>query len=73
LGKLESACTFEVEPANSPKELGRSLHAARNQVKSTMTDIEKSLLSIGTYRRRVKMRERHQKRLEKIRKKRLGK
>jgi hypothetical protein len=73
MGKLESACTFELELANSPKEMGRSLHATRNQIKSSMTDIEKNLLSIRAYRRKVKAREKHQKQLEKIRKKRLGK
>jgi hypothetical protein len=73
LGKLESACTLELDGTSSPKELGRSIRIARNQIQSTMADIQKNLRSFRQYRQKEKARERHQKRLEKLRKKRLEK
>lgn len=73
LGKLESACTLELDGTSSPQELGRSIRIARNQIQSTMADIQKNLRSFRQYRQKEKARERHQKRLEKLRKKRLGK
>jgi CHASE3 domain sensor protein len=73
LGKLESACTLEMDSAGSPKDIGRSVHAVRNQIKSSMTDIENNLRSFRAYRRKERAREKHRKHLEKIRKKRLGK
>lgn len=73
LGKLESACTFEMESASSPREIGRSIHIARNQIKTSIADAENSLRSFREYRRKKKERENYQKRLEKTRKKRLGK
>jgi len=73
LGKLESACTFEMDLASSPKEIGRSIHIARNQIKSSIADIENNLRSFRQYRRKEKAREEHQKRLDMMRKKRLGK
>lgn len=73
LGKLESACTFEMEGASSPKEIGRSIHITRNQIQSTISDIEKELRSFRQYRRKEKATEKHAKHLDKMRKKRLGK
>jgi hypothetical protein len=73
LGKLESTCTLELDGTSSPKELGRSIRITRNQIQSTMADIQKNLRSFRQYRQKEKTRERHQKRLEKLRKKRLGK
>jgi hypothetical protein len=72
LGKVESACTFEMESADSPQKIGKSIHIARNQVKSCMADVEMNLRSSRTYRRIQREREKQRKRLEKIRKKRLG-
>ena len=72
LGKLESACTLEMEPADSPQTMGKSIHVARNKLKSCMTDVEKNLRSSRTYRRIQREREKQRKRLEKTRKKRLG-
>ena len=73
LGKLESTCTFEMEGTSSPKEIGRSIHIVRNQIKSTVSDIENNLRSFRQYRRKQKAREKHQKHLAEVRKKRLGK
>ncbi|MBW2123283.1 MAG: hypothetical protein JRH07_15780 [Deltaproteobacteria bacterium] len=41
LGKVESACTFEIEGASSPKQTGKAIHIARNQIKSTISDAGK--------------------------------
>ncbi|NIQ39040.1 MAG: hypothetical protein GTN81_10675 [Proteobacteria bacterium] len=73
LGKLESACTFEMDIGKSPKNIGKSIHIARNQIKSSISELEKTLRSFRRYRREEKARERHWKRVEKVRKKRLGK
>lgn len=73
LGKLESACTFEMDTARSPEEIGKSIHIARNQIKSSITDLENNLRSFREYRQREKSREKHVKHLEKMRKRRLGK
>jgi len=72
LGKLESACTFEMDVARSPEDIGRSIHAARNQIKSSIADLDTGLRSIREYRRKEKARRRHMKHLEKSRKKRMG-
>ena len=73
LGKIESACTFELEMARSPEELGKSIRGVRNQIKSSISDVEKNLQSFKMYRQREKARQKHKKQIEKIRKKRLGK
>ena len=73
LGKLESACTYELDLARSPQDLGKSIRGVRNQIKLSTSDIEKNLRSFRAYRRKEKAREKHRKQLEKIRKKRLGK
>ncbi len=39
LGKIESACTFEMELETSLKDIGRSIHIARNHIKSSIADI----------------------------------
>jgi hypothetical protein len=73
LGKLESACTYELDLARSPQELGKSIRGVRNQIKFSVSDVEKNLRSFRAFRRKEKAREKHRKQLEKIRKKRLGK
>ena len=73
LGKLESACTYELDLARSPQDFGKSIRGVRNQMKFSVSDIEKNLRSFRTFRRKEKAREKHRKQLEKIRKKRLGK
>ena len=73
LGKVESACTFELEMAHSPQELGKSIRGVRNQIKSSISDVEKNLQSFKMYRQREKARQKHKKQIEKIRKRRLGK
>jgi len=73
LGKLESACTYELDLARSPQDFGKSIRVGRNQMKFSGSDIEKNLRSFRGFRRKEKAREKHRKQLEKIRKKRLGK
>ena len=73
LGKLESACTLEMEGKSSPPQIAKSIRVARNQIQSTMADLVKNLRSFPEYRRKEKTRERQRKHLEKLRKKRLGK
>ncbi|NIQ38255.1 MAG: hypothetical protein GTN81_06670 [Proteobacteria bacterium] len=72
LGKLESACTFEMDGARSPQDIGKSIHITRNQIKSSIADIETHLRSFREYRRKEKANKRHMKRLEKMRKRRTG-
>jgi len=72
LGKIESACTFELESARSPQDLGKSIRSVRNEIRTSISDVEKTLHSFKIYRRKEKARQKHRKQLEKIRKKRLG-
>lgn len=67
LGKLESACTFEMAAARSPEQIAKSLHIARSQIKSSAGDLETSLRSFREYRRKEKAREKHKKHLERMR------
>ncbi len=71
LGKIESACTFEMELETSLKDIGRSIHIARNHIKSSIADIEKNLHSFREYRIKEKEREKKRMRLE-MRKKKQG-
>jgi hypothetical protein len=73
LGRVESACKVEIEGASSPREVGQAIHAARNQIQAAIVDVQKHLRSFGQYRSKEKAREKHQKNLERLRKKRLGK
>lgn len=73
LGKLESAWTFEMNGARSPQDIGKSIHITRNQIKSSIADIESHLRSFREYRRKEKANKKHIKRLEKMRKRRTGK
>jgi hypothetical protein len=66
LGKLEHTCSIELYGASSPQEVGKALHLARNEIRSTHADLEEHLRSFRQYRRKVKAREKHMKRLEKL-------
>ena len=66
LGKLEQTCTLEVYGASSPKEIGKAVRLARNEVQSTIADLEEHLHSFRQYRRKAKAQEKHRKRLEKL-------
>jgi hypothetical protein len=63
LGELEWTCTIELDGAVSPREVGKSIHAARKKIESTIEDLGKHLRSFRQYRKR----ERKRKRLEKSR------
>ena len=64
---LEWNCSVELKGATSPQELGKSIHGVRNKIESTISDMEKYLLSFRQYRRKVKAREKDKKRQEKSR------
>ena len=66
LGKLEHTCTFELYGASSPQEMGKAIHLARNEIQSTMADLEEHLHSFPQYRRKERAREKRRKRLEKL-------
>jgi hypothetical protein len=65
LGKLEYACTFEVAGESSPQQVGKAIHRARGEIKSTIADMEEHLRSFRQYRRKEKAREKRRKELEK--------
>ena len=57
LGKLETACALEMELSTSLKDIGKAIHIARNQLSSSIADIEGNLRSFREYRVREKARE----------------
>jgi hypothetical protein len=63
---LERDCTLELDGASSPKEVGKAIHVARNEIQSTTADLEKHLRSFREYRRKEKAREKQRKRVEKL-------
>ena len=65
LGKLEHACTLELQGASSPQEMAKAIYTARNRIGSTITDMEEYLRSFRQYRRKEKAREKEKKQLEK--------
>jgi RNase adaptor protein for sRNA GlmZ degradation len=65
LGKLEQACTLELDRSSSPQEVAKGIHVARNNIQSTIADMEEHLRSFRQYRRKEKAREKERKRLEK--------
>ncbi len=66
LGKLERDCTLEVYGSSSPQQLGKSIHGARNEIQSTLADMEGHLRSFREYRRKEKAREKQRKRFERL-------
>lgn len=65
LGKLEVTCTLEVQGASSPQEVGKTIHLVRNEIQSTIANMEEHLRSFRQYRRKEKARENREKGLEK--------
>jgi len=57
LGKLEVTCTLEVQGASSPQEVGKTIHVVRNEIQSTIANMEEHLHSFRQYRRKEKVRE----------------
>ncbi len=64
LGKLEVNCTLEVQGASSPQETGKAIHLVRNNIQSTITNLEEHLRSFREYRQKEKVRQRQRKGLE---------
>jgi hypothetical protein len=67
LNKLETACALEMEITTSLKDIGKAIHIARNQLSSSIADIEGNLRSFREYRAREKAREKHKRELEALR------
>ena len=65
LGKLEHSCTLELYGKSSPQEVGKAIRVARDEIQSTLDDIQEHLRSFRQYRRKEKAREKLKKRLEK--------
>jgi len=66
LGKVERDCTLELRGATSPQEIGKAIHSARNEIQSTLAEMETHLRSFREYRRKIKVREKQKKRMEKL-------
>jgi hypothetical protein len=66
LGRLERNCTFELHGASSPQEVGKAIHVARNEIESTIFNIEEHLRSFRQYRRKEKAKGKQRKPLEKL-------
>ena len=65
LGKLEVTCTLEVQGESSPQEVVKTIHLARNEIQSTIANMQEHLRSFRQHRRKEKARGKQQKRLEK--------
>jgi hypothetical protein len=66
LGKVERDCTLELHGTTSPQEIGKAIHAARNEIQSTMAEMDAHLRSFREYRRKLKAQEKQRKRMEKL-------
>jgi hypothetical protein len=64
LGKIEVNCTLEVQGASSPQEVGKAIHVVRNEIQSTIANVQEHLNSFRQYRRKDKVKENQRKRLE---------
>jgi hypothetical protein len=64
LGKIEVNCTLEVQGVSSPQEVGKAIHVVRNEVQSTIANMQEHLNSFRQYRRKDKVKEKQRKRLE---------
>jgi hypothetical protein len=72
LGKLEHACTLELHGVSSPQKMGEAIHAARNKIESTITDMGEYLRSFRHYRRKERAQEKQKRRMEKLDQRQLG-
>ena len=64
LGKIEVNCTLEVQGASSPQEVGKAIHVVRNEIQSTIANMQEHLNSFRLHRRKDKVKEKQRKRLE---------
>lgn len=64
LGKIEVTCTLEVQGASSPQEVGKTIHVVRNEIQSTIANMQEHLNSFRQHRRKEKAKEKQRKRLE---------
>ena len=64
LGKIEVNCTLEVQGASSPQEVGKAIHVVRNEIQSTIANMQEHLNSFRQHRRKDKVNEKQRKRLE---------
>jgi hypothetical protein len=54
LGKIEVTCTLEVQGASSPQEVGKTIHIVRNEIQSTIANMQEHLRSFRQHRRKEK-------------------
>jgi hypothetical protein len=64
LGKIEVNCTLEVQGASSPQEVGKAIHMVRNEILSTIANVQEHLNSFRQYRRKDKVKEKQRKKSE---------
>lgn len=64
LGKIEVTCTLEVHGASSPQEVGKTIHVVRNEIQSTIANMQEHLNAFRQHRRKDKVKEKQRKRLE---------
>ena len=64
LGKIEVTCTLEVHGASSPQEVGKTIHVVRNEIQSTIANMQEHLNSFRQHRRKERAKEKQRKRLE---------
>jgi hypothetical protein len=64
LGKIEVNCTLEVQGVSSPQEVGKAIHVVRNEIQSTIANVQEHLNSFRQHRRKDKVKEKQRKRLE---------
>ena len=64
LGKIEVTCTFEVQGASSPQEVGKTIHVVRNEIQSTIANMQEHLNSFRQHRRKDKVKEKQRKKFE---------
>jgi len=67
LGKIEVTCTLEVQGASSPQEVGKTIHVVRNEIQSTIANMQEHLRSFRRHRRKEKAQEKKRKAGEKSR------
>jgi hypothetical protein len=67
LGKIEVTCTLEVQGASSPQEVGKTIHVVRNEIQSTIANMQEHLGSFRQHRRKEKAQGKKKKTAEKSR------
>jgi len=64
LGKIEVNCTLEVQGASSPQEVGKTIHVVRNEIQSTIANMQEHLNSFRQHRRKEKVLEKQRRGLK---------